>query len=123
VLFVDDKEQVVRMGRRLLSSLGYTVTAFTDPAAALEALRENPAGYDALVADLAMPDISGIDVGFRARAIAPSIRLVLISGNLTRAERDRAAAVGFDAALQKPLSKDELAIALRRLFDGAEEVR
>ena len=121
VMFIDDKEQVVRMGRRLLSSLGYAATAFTDPAAALEELERNPAGYDVVVTDLMMPDISGIDIGRRARILSPEIRLVLISGNLTRSERDRAAAVGFDAALQKPLSKDELAVALRRLLDRGEE--
>jgi signal transduction histidine kinase/CheY-like chemotaxis protein len=121
VMFVDDKEQVVRMGRRLLSSLGYAVTAFTDPAAALEEIERNPSGYDVVITDLMMPDISGIDIGVRARALAPEIRLVLISGNLTRSERDRAAEAGFDAALQKPLSKDELAVALRRLLDRPKE--
>lgn len=123
VMFIDDKEQVVRMGRRLLSSLGYAVTAFTDPVAAIEELERNPKGYDVVITDLAMPDVSGIDVGVRARAVAPSARLILISGNLTHAERDRASLAGFDAALEKPLSKDELAVALRHLIDGGGEAR
>jgi signal transduction histidine kinase/CheY-like chemotaxis protein len=123
VLFIDDKEQVVRMGKRLLSSLGYAVDAFTDPAAALEALARDPAGYDVLVTDLAMPDLSGIDVGVRARAVAPAIRMILISGNLSPAERERATAAGFAAALEKPLAKDELAAELRCVLDGPGEAR
>jgi signal transduction histidine kinase/ActR/RegA family two-component response regulator len=123
VMFVDDREQVVRMARRLLSSLGYTVTSFTDPNAALAALESRPTAYDIIVTDLAMPEMSGIALGARARRIAPKIRLALVTGNLTRAQRDEAFAAGFDGALQKPLAKEELAAELRRVLDRPREVR
>ena len=123
VMFVDDREQVVRMGRRLLSALGYSVTAYTDPNAALEELGRRPDGYDVVITDLMMPEMTGIELGERARASAPAVRLVLISGNVSREQRDAAAASGFDLTLQKPLLKEELAEGLRRVLDrprGAE---
>jgi signal transduction histidine kinase/ActR/RegA family two-component response regulator len=122
VMFVDDRDQVVRMGKRLLCALGYSVTAFTDPNAALEELARSPGMYDVLLTDLKMPALSGIDLGVAARRHAPGIRLILMSGNLARAQQGAAFAAGFDLTLEKPLSKDELAAGLRFVLDRARGV-
>ncbi len=51
VMIVDDDQALVEITEELLAALGYEPVGFTDPARALEALRENPANYDALSSD------------------------------------------------------------------------
>ncbi|MBM3300062.1 MAG: PAS domain S-box protein, partial [Deltaproteobacteria bacterium] len=62
IMFVDDEEQIAEFGRRVLESLGYQVTAFTDPVKALETARRNPADFDLVITDLMMPNLTGVEL-------------------------------------------------------------
>ena len=67
VLVVDDEPVVLSACQQLLVRLNYEVTACDSPARALELLRRQPAAYDVLVTDQAMPDLTGPDLAAAAR--------------------------------------------------------
>jgi DNA-binding NtrC family response regulator len=76
----------------ILNSSGFTATAFTNP---LEALRAAEAQCpDFLISDVMMPQLNGIDLGVQFKAIYPTCRILLFSG--------QAATAGFmDSARKK----------------------
>ena len=115
VLFVDDDPALARLAERGLPLHGCAVTTFTDSTEALEALRADPSAFDAVVVDLSMPGITGLDLIEAARELRPDLALVLSSGYLTPANRDRAERLGVGAILPKPCSLDSVVTAIRQL--------
>ncbi len=114
VLIVDDEVAIVRAFEKALASLGYSVTAFTEPERALMALTEG-SHFDALVLDLRMPGMSGTQLARAARKLAPSVPVVLISGNLDEQVIAEANSIGISRCLPKPCSPAELAAVLAEL--------
>lgn len=123
VLVVDDEPRLRRALQSALSAHGYTVTTAPDGPAGLEAV----AAWmpDAMVLDLMLPGMDGIDVlrRVRARSLMPIIVLSARGG-----EADKVAALdqGADDYLTKPFGIAEflarLRAVLRRARVGAPEV-
>ena len=61
VVFVDDEPGVRRVVSRLLTACGYQVITYDSPKAFLDS-SGGPVRYDALVTDINMPGMSGIDL-------------------------------------------------------------
>jgi CheY-like chemotaxis protein len=112
LLVVDDQPELVAMTQEMLSGLGYRATGFSDAAAALAALRAEPARYAALVTDEVMPGLSGTALADAARAVAPTLPVLLVSGYGGLSLAQRAAAAGVRRVLAKPLQRAERAAAL-----------
>ena len=58
ILFVDDEETIVHLGKELLSKLGYTVEIYTDSQKALNAFRNSPERFDLVITDQTMPRLT-----------------------------------------------------------------
>ena len=80
VLVVDDEEPLVRLATETLEELGYAPVGFTSSAAALEAFRADPKGFDAVITDERMPGMSGSALIRAVRGIRRSVPIVLVSG-------------------------------------------
>jgi two-component system response regulator FixJ len=111
---IDDDEAVRDSLQLLLEADGFDVAAFPSGAAALAVLETaRPA---CLVLDLHMPGSSGLDL-LHALAVRPvRIPVVVISGRIDRATKQRALAAGAGIVLEKPLAGAELIEAIRRLL-------
>lgn len=74
---------------------------------------------DVLVVDLHMPDMTGLEVlkfwRQRAAASGPSARAVVVSTDVSSRDREKALEVGAHRFLEKPVTADALAEALRGL--------
>lgn len=76
VLFVDDDEAVLNALKRVFMDSGIEVVTSSDPAAALEILRNN--NYPVIVSDNRMPGLSGIEFLCRSKDFSPeSVRIML----------------------------------------------
>jgi len=73
---------------------------------------------DAVVVDLRLPDIGGVELVARLRAITPGLPAVLISASFTRDALDDAIAAGIDAFASKLASGDELVQVVRAAVAG-----
>src|SRR5262249_14463829 len=69
VLIVDDEEALVRLVTETLTEWGYSPIGFTASAKALQAFRENPKQFDAVVTDESMPGMSGTELIGKMRAL------------------------------------------------------
>lgn len=104
VLFVDDDEAIVQTGRKILEHLGYVVSAHVQPAEAWREYERRPADFALVVSDLTMPELGGLELLARVRALRRDQPFVLSSGFFSEAERDEAAARGATVLLPKPIS-------------------
>lgn len=119
LLVVDDDPALVELAEELLAELGYEPIGYTDPQAALDALRSEPGRYDALLTDEVMPTMTGTQLTEALRAFAPQLPVLLVSGYGGPQLAARAAAVGVTRVLAKPLQRAELAQALDQLLQAA----
>ena len=94
ILYLDDDDTLVFLVRRLLERRGYRVTAFTDQAQAIDAVRENPEGFDLLMTDYNMPGMSGLDVAKAVLALSPALTVAVASGYITDELQSQALAAG-----------------------------
>ena len=117
VMIVDDDQALVEITEELLAALGYEPVGFTDPARALEALRQNPSNYDALISDQQMSNtLRGTDLARAARAVCSDLPIVLITGHRDANLRARAEAAGVQEILDKPLRSEQLRAVLARIL-------
>ena len=119
VLLVDDEEPLVRLGEETLAQLGYEPVGFTSAPAALDALAAEPGRFDVLLVDEAMPGLTGSELARQARALAPRLPILLMSGYVTPALVERANEIGVVEVLAKPLAAHEIARALAAAVAGS----
>ena len=112
VMVVDDERALVELAEELLAGLGYEPVGFDSAEAALRAFEADPARFDAVLTDEAMPGLRGREFAARLLARRPGLPVVLMSGNLSESEEREARAAGLRAVLRKPLALADLARAL-----------
>jgi PAS domain S-box-containing protein len=116
VLYVDDEKALISLITRLLGRLGYKVTGETNPVRAVELFRANPQLYDAVVTDLAMPQLSGFDLSAQLLSIRPDIPIVMTSGFVSPADHERAIQMGIRELIPKSTAVDQLSKTLDLIF-------
>jgi len=116
ILFVDDEPAIADLVARDLSRRGLDVTTRTSPLDALDLAAAQPRSFDVVISDLHMPKLSGLELLGRVRDSQPGARRILISGMLEPAVQDTALAGGIDRVIGKPVSIDELVMALEILL-------
>jgi len=122
ILYVDDEEGLVFLGKRLLERLGYVVTGHTDALKALEEFRANPHNFQAVVTDMAMPGMSGLEFARELLATRPDVPIIMTSGYVRPEDQEKALRMGLRDLLLKPHNSDQLARAVDRVLhsDTAE---
>jgi signal transduction histidine kinase/CheY-like chemotaxis protein len=112
ILLVDDDADCARLLARLLGQMGHTVTIAETCAAAKEA-GEKP--FDVLLADIALPDGSGLDLAalFKERF---AVKAIALTGYGSDDDIAASLAAGFDEHLTKPITLEQLVQAIDRLF-------
>ncbi len=116
LLVVDDEPVLVGLAEELLKGLGYEPIGFSDPVAALEALRKAPQRFAAVITDEVMPGLSGTRLTEALREHAPKLPVLLVSGYGGTLLAARAADAGVNRVLAKPLQRAQLAHALAEVL-------
>jgi CheY-like chemotaxis protein len=122
-LYVDDEESLVYLITRVLQRLGYRVSGFTDANEALAAFRSNPMAYEAVVTDLSMPSMSGIEFATQVLRLRPEVPVVMTSGYVRPKDRESVMKCGVRDLLLKPNTVEELGDVLHRLILQARPQR
>jgi two-component system alkaline phosphatase synthesis response regulator PhoP len=114
VLVVDDDSAIRRVVRTVLEADNFDVVEAADGPAALLLLEAiNGRGPEAVVLDIMMPGIDGIEVC--RRIDHDRVKVVMLSARDDADTRERAAKAGADAYLTKPFSAIELLDAVEKL--------
>jgi two-component system KDP operon response regulator KdpE len=111
ILIVDDELAIRRALRPPLLELGFQVAEASRGEEALQLLRAG--GYDAVLLDINMPGIGGIETLRRIRAFAPRLPVLMLT--VRDQEEDKVAALdlGADDYVTKPFSMRELIARIR----------
>jgi CheY-like chemotaxis protein len=115
ILLVDDEPAGREALEHMLSAIGAQVHTANSASEALQLLEHQR--FDALIADIAMPDVDGYELIRairRAGATRPSsgIYAIALTGFTSLGERDEALAAGYDAHVSKPPNISEIAVRL-----------
>jgi CheY-like chemotaxis protein len=114
---VEDGDQLREAIRVGLEPLEYRVLTASDGEEALAAIAEDE--VDLVVTDLVMPKMGGEELLSRLRAADPALRVVAMTGHVVDRDIDSLRAAGFDAALPKPFSIDDLLAVVTAILEGA----
>ena len=112
VLLVDDEDHICRVGRHMLESLGYEVVTHTSARAALAVLRDASEPLDCVITDLAMPEMTGLELAALALAARPGLFVVVATGHQGLVGREVLSEFGVSELLAKPYRKSDLARVL-----------
>jgi PAS domain S-box-containing protein len=116
VLIVDNEKPLVALAEETLAELGYEPVGFSSSMAALQAFRAAPQGFDAVLTDESMPELSGIDLARALTSLRPDMPIVLMSGFGGPQLHERAQAAGIRELLRKPLQRKDIAECLGRVL-------
>jgi len=113
VLVVDDEPQILRVMRASLPIRGYEVlTASTAEEALNQLSKQVP---DLVILDLAMPEMSGLEVCRRVREFS-SVPIIVLSAKGSESDKVAALDLGADDYVTKPFGMDELLARVRAVL-------
>jgi len=110
ILVVDDEPQLTRVLRRSLMAKGYDVRIAGDGEFALQTFRDWPAAL--VITDLAMPNMSGLELCRRLRSIS-DVPIIVLSVRGEEKTKVDALDAGADDYITKPFGMDELLARIR----------
>ena len=114
ILVVDDDRSVRESLRRSLAFNGYQVELASDGQAALDYLLDQRP--DAMVLDVMMPRLDGLEVCRRLRSIGDDLPLLVLTARDAVSDRVSGLDAGADDYLPKPFALEELLARLRALL-------
>lgn len=122
VLLVEDDEGIAKPLAAALRGAGYPVVR---AATGHAALAQAAAGVSAVVLDLGLPDLDGVEVCRRLRRVAPGVPVLILTARSTEADVVVGLDAGADDYVTKPFRLAELLARLRALLrrvapDGGE---
>ena len=115
ILIVDDSAYARRIHRRILESGGHHVVEATSGLGALEAFGlERP---DAVVLDLSMEDLGGVEVLQQIREMDREARVLVVIADVQRSTTDRVRDAGTAGFVGKPVNADDLLASVASLVN------
>lgn len=121
ILFVEDDPLVAAFGDKFLRRLGYQSTVSENSPKALEIFKKDPFAWDIVVTDQTMHAMTGDELAKNMLALRPDLPVLLCTGHSPKINAEKAKALGVRALLQKPITCQDLAAAIRDALDSSEK--
>jgi PAS domain S-box-containing protein len=121
ILMIDDEPALADIGTQRLQKLGYTVRTCTDSVAALDLYRENPAAFDLVITDMAMPRMTGDRLIAEMIQISPGVKTIICTGYSDKIDPEKAGRIGAKAFIMKPIVNDTFARTVRNVLDNGPD--
>ena len=106
VLLVDDEEQFLKVFSQRLEGRGLKIDTSTTGEDAIKRVKGKE--FDAIVLDLVMPGISGIETLQRLRSENPDLQIIILTGHGTVEKGIEAMKAGAVDFLEKPADMDKI---------------
>ena len=118
ILFVDGDQTIVQAVNTMLEGMGHHVHTETSGMDALSVFSNNPGGFDLIITDLGMPDVSGLLLAEKLLKVRADIPALLLTG-LEGQAQSKARESGIRWFGMKPLSITDLANTVESALLGA----
>jgi CheY-like chemotaxis protein len=119
LLFVDDEQMVLNVGRDILKSLGYTVLTANGGKEAIKIYDQNRERISLVILDMIMPGMDGGKTYAHLKRLNPEIKVLLSSGYSVNEEVTAIMEKGCNGFIQKPFTAKEIAIRIREVLGDA----
>ena len=120
VLVVDDEALVRGYIATMLRDLGYTVFEAADGMEALRTVQKHrEQSFDLLLTDMVMPQMGGRELGYRVGLLSPTTKVLFCSSYPEALAMRNGMIDQRTPYIQKPVSRDALALKVRQLLDQA----
>ncbi|HLE12409.1 MAG: hypothetical protein A2504_01365 [Bdellovibrionales bacterium RIFOXYD12_FULL_39_22] len=116
ILFVDDEESICSVIKLILTKNGHNVVTMPNGVVALAEFQKNPKKFDLLITDMTMPYMTGAELVQKVLGIRPDLPIILCSGQSELVNIEQAKAMGIAEYLAKPISKNDLLSAVKRVI-------
>ncbi len=110
ILVVDDEAEIREMLEELLTQKGYQTRSAADGATAVRAVLDE--ALDVILLDIAMPRLGGVEALTAIRAIAPDVKVIMVSGQSDLELAKRALAYGAFDYVAKPIDLAYLSLSV-----------
>lgn len=121
ILVVDDERAMRKTAEEILTTNGYRVILAKNGMEGLKIFKDHHADIDAVLLDMAMPEMSGKESFLEMKEIDPEIKVVLTSGFRHDDRVDDLMAMGVKVFVQKPYTFDNLVEVFHKLFTNQEK--
>jgi len=118
ILLVEDDRAILKLGEKMLNSLGYTVLPAASPAEAIKLVEENLEKFDLLITDVVMPEMNGRKLSERIQTKYPDLKTLYMSGYTADVIAHRGVLEDGVSFIPKPLSKKDLSVKVREMLDS-----
>lgn len=109
---VDDEPIGLKQMSRILARNGYAVEAFSNPAEALQRMREAP--FDIVLTDIRMPRMNGLQLMEQIKICQPETEVILVTGYASINDAVAAIKQGAFDYIEKPLTPEKIISVLKR---------
>ncbi len=117
ILLVEDEPAVLRLTKRLLGGLGYTVLTASTPAEAIRVAQAYGSQIELLVTDVIMPEMNGKDLARNLSSSCPRLRYLFMSGYTADVIAPKGVVEEGTNFIQKPFTKEALAAKVREALE------
>jgi two-component system cell cycle response regulator DivK len=118
ILYIEDNRDNRLLVKRVLEAEGYTLMEATDAHEGLRiALSEPP---DLILMDINLPEVDGYTTTARIKATPglESVKVVALTANVMKGDREKTLAAGCDGYIQKPIDVDALPRQIARYLEA-----
>ena len=116
ILFIDDEQSLVDIGRQMLEYLGYKVTARTSSVEALKLFAAQPDRFDLVITDMTMPNMTGEKLAIELMKIRNDIPIIICTGFSEKITAEYAKTIGIKEFAMKPLLMQDLGKSIRKVL-------
>ncbi len=117
ILLVEDDASILKLGKKILDGLGYTVLPAGSPAEAIRLAEKNDSQVNLIVTDVIMPGMNGLDLTKRLKSYYPDLKCMFMSGYTADVIAHHGVLNEGVHFIQKPFSQKDLAQAVRKSLD------
>ena len=117
ILFVDDEDMIIDVGRIMLGKLGYRVLIARNGREALDAYGKQGEQIDLVILDMIMPGLGGGEIFDRLKEVDGNVKVLLSSGYSIDGQANEILDRGCMGFIQKPFTLNELSIKVRETLE------
>jgi CheY-like chemotaxis protein len=115
ILVVDNESDQLEMMKEVLGRIGFAATITDNPQQALEMVKNH--AFNLIFIDLIMSEIDGTDLCEQIKQVRPDVCIYAFSGHAHLYRPDRLERAGFDGAISKPATMEEIKAAVSQAMD------
>lgn len=122
IFIVEDAPAILKLGKKMLCSLGYNVLSCASPNEAIRLAGKYKEKIHLLITDVVMPEMNGRELSEKFKSLCPGLKVLFMSGYTANVIAHRGVLDDGVNFISKPFSKKDLALKIRQVLDDTGDI-